>query len=134
MDVAPERAYTIIIGTDSMIYDKRHADFVTAVVVHRVGNGGTYFWRRVDFHHYYTLRDRMLQEVLTSLQTAQELLLILRAMDLPHFDFEIHVDIGENGETRSMIQEVTGMVRAYNFAVKTKPESYAASKVADRHT
>jgi len=32
-----------------------------------------------------------------------------------------------------MMQEVIGMVRAYNFEARTKPESYAASKVADRH-
>jgi len=25
------------------------------------------------------------------------------------------------------------MIRAYNFEARTKPESYAATKVADRH-
>jgi predicted RNase H-related nuclease YkuK (DUF458 family) len=43
------------------------------------------------------------------------------------------VDIGENGETKSMINEVMGMVRAHNFESRIKPDSYAASKVADRH-
>ncbi|MEK7506005.1 MAG: ribonuclease H-like YkuK family protein, partial [Patescibacteria group bacterium] len=33
----------------------------------------------------------------------------------------------------NLIQEVVGMVRANNFEAKTKPDSYAASKVADRH-
>ena len=28
---------------------------------------------------------------------------------------------------------MTGMIRAYDFEARTKPESYAASKVADRH-
>ena len=51
-----------------------------------------------------------------------------------NYDFEIHADIGENGETKAMIQEVVGMIRAHNFEAKTKPESYAASKVADRYT
>jgi len=32
-----------------------------------------------------------------------------------------------------MIQEVVGMIRANNFEARTKPESYAASNVADRH-
>jgi predicted RNase H-related nuclease YkuK (DUF458 family) len=31
------------------------------------------------------------------------------------------------------MQEVLGMVRAYNFEARVKPESYAASSVADRH-
>jgi len=52
----------------------------------------------------------------------------------PDWDFEIHVDIGENGQTKSMMQEVIGMIRAYNFEAITKPASYAATKVADRHT
>jgi len=32
-----------------------------------------------------------------------------------------------------MMQELTGMIRANNFVARTKPDSYAASKVADRH-
>ena len=68
-----------------------------------------------------------------SLETAKEILTALSDFDAPIFDFEIHVDIGENGETKSMMQEVLGMIRAYNFEARTKPESYAASKVADRH-
>ena len=52
---------------------------------------------------------------------------------MPKFDLEIHVDVGTNGETRTMIQELVGIIRANHFEAKTKPESYAASKVADRH-
>jgi predicted RNase H-related nuclease YkuK (DUF458 family) len=33
-----------------------------------------------------------------------------------------------------VLQELVGLVRANNFEVKTKPESYAASNVADRYT
>ena len=54
--------------------------------------------------------------------------------EMPQFDFEVHIDVGENGATRDMIQELVGAVRANNFEAKTKPDSYAASKVADRHT
>jgi len=32
-----------------------------------------------------------------------------------------------------MMQELLGMIRANNFEARTKPESYAASSVADRH-
>jgi len=53
---------------------------------------------------------------------------------VPHYDFEIHVDVGENGATKAMIQELVGMVRAHNFEARIKPESYAASNVADKHT
>jgi len=127
------RRYKVTIGTDSELLADKRADFVTAVVVHRVGNGGRYFWRRAELQKTHTLRDRIIKEVLISLDIAKEVLLELKKFSLPTFDFEIHVDIGENGPTKSMIQEVVAMVRAHNFEAKTKPESYAASNVADRH-
>lgn len=129
-----KRRYKIIIGSDSERNGDGTADFVTAIVIHRVGNGGRYFWRRiVREKKFHTLRDRIWEEVILSLDVARELLTTAKQFTMPEYDFEIHVDVGENGETRTMIQELVGMVRANNFEAKTKPESYAASKVADRH-
>ena len=133
MDVDNERSYKVTIGTDSLLYADKSADFVTAVVVHRVGNGGRYFWRRASFGNFYTLRDRILKEVMVSLDLAKLIIEQLRSMRNAKFDLEIHVDVGENGETKQMIQELVGMIRANNFEAKTKPQSYAASCVADRH-
>jgi len=129
-----KRRYKIIIGTDSARDEDNTADFVTAIIVHRVGNGGRYFWRRIDEEvKFHTLRDRIINEVLLSLEVAKEVLVILKDFGASNFDFEIHADVGENGETKTMIAEVVGMIRAYNFEARTKPESYGASKVADRH-
>ncbi|MDP2598474.1 MAG: ribonuclease H-like YkuK family protein, partial [Candidatus Liptonbacteria bacterium] len=75
----------------------------------------------------------IVKEVLISLDIARNTLSELQKFSLPKFDFEIHIDVGENGPTKAMIQEVVGMVRANNFEAKTKPESYAASNIADRH-
>lgn len=145
-----KRRYKIVIGTDSERNEDNTADFVTAIVVHRVGNGGRYFWRRIDEGRlaeerakFHTLRDRIINEVLLSLEVAKEVLVILKDFgasnfsaqggSVPGWDFEIHADVGENGETKTMIAEVVGMIRAYNFEARTKPNSYGASKVADRH-
>lgn len=133
MQADEKRRYRITIGTDSEQIGGLQADFVTAVVVHRVGNGGRYFWRRVELGKFHTLRDRIIKEVILSLDVAKEVLEELKKMAKIKFDFEIHADIGENGETKAMIQEVVGMIRAYNFEARTKPGSYAASNVADRH-
>lgn len=133
MKLDDKRRYKITIGTDSQRLADAEADFVTAIVVHRVGNGGRYFWRRFELGKFHTLRDRIIREVMVSLEIAQEVLRELKKMSEVDFDFEIHADIGENGETKAMIQEVVGMIRAYNFEPKTKPSSYAASNVADRH-
>lgn len=135
----PKRSYKITIGTDSEILSNLNADFVTAIVVHRIGNGGRYFWRRIEIGKFYNLRDRIINEVLISLNLGKDFLSsfknFLQAENLKDlkWEFEIHVDIGENGETKSMIQEVVGMIRAYEFNVITKPKSYAASNIADRH-
>ncbi len=128
-----KRRYKITIGTDSLRLVDGRADFVTAVVVHRVGNGGRYFWRRLELGKFHTLRDRIIKEVLLSLEVAQKILDEFQNFKKVDFDFEIHADIGEHGPTKAMINEVVGMIRAYNFEARTKPESYAASHVADRH-
>lgn len=138
MQAAPLRRYKVTIGTDSELLTDGRADFVTAVVVHRIGNGGRYFWRRLETGKFHTLRDRIIKEVLISLELGKETIMELRSFQeanggLPEWDFEIHVDVGENGETKAMIQEVVGMIRANNFCPITKPGSYAASNVADRY-
>ena len=134
MNGEPNRCYKVTIGTDSEHSPDKTADFVTAIVIHRVGNGGRYFWRRIEPDtKYFTLRDRITEEVLISLDIAKELLNCMKNFQIPKFDFEIHLDVGTKGETKAVIQELVGMVRANNFEAKTKPDSYAASKVADRH-
>ena len=126
--------YKVMIGTDSEALADHSADFVTAIVVHRVGNGGRYFWRRVDSGKFFTLRDRIIREVVISLDAAKEILEELqREKGETRWSFEIHADIGENGATKVLMQEVLGMIRGSNFEARTKPESYAASKVADRY-
>lgn len=134
MGQAKERQYLVCLGTDSAPLSNKKADFVTAIIVHRVGNGARYFWRRARVEDkFHTLRDRMYKEVLLSLETARHFLEMTRLFKIPNFNFEIHVDVGENGKTNTMIKELTAMIRGSNFAVKIKPDSYAASKVADRH-
>jgi predicted RNase H-related nuclease YkuK (DUF458 family) len=133
--------YRITIGTDSDGLNNGHkTEFVTAIVIHRVGNGGRYFWRRLNAEKLHTLRDRVIREVLISLDAAKEILTALKEVTLtregaviPEWEFEIHVDIGENGKTKTMMKEVLAMIHANNFLARVKPESYAASHVADRH-
>jgi len=130
----PERKYQLVIGTDSQPHNGAGVDFVTAIVVHRIGRGGIYFWKRVVNKTVYVLRQRMYEEASLSLQMAEMVLALLHKDGITKYDVEIHVDIGKFGETREMITEIVGMVRGSGYTVKVKPQSYAASKVADRHT
>ena len=134
----PDRQYRLVIGTDSHNSTSDHrADFVTAVVIHRIGRGGRYFWAKKRKENMFTLRDRIYTETLLSLDLAQKLVPELKAYLKPGnggYELEIHIDVGEVGPTREMIREVVGMVVGNGFRAKTKPESYGASTVADRHT
>jgi len=128
--------YKLIVGTDSN--GGKKTDFVTAIIVYRVGRGGRYFWKKTNGGKvYHTLRDRIHQEVTLSLGTAQDLIgklgVSLKNISELNYDFQIHIDVGRKGPTREMIKEVVGMVRGNGFKAKIKPESYAASSVADKY-
>jgi len=135
--------YEIIIGTDSEAQNG-NADFVSAVIVHKKGKGGVYFWGRQRILNLHSMKQRIWQEALISLALAEKLVYDFAQMGLfnqprpslgapDNLNLEIHVDIGPNGETRDMIAEIVGMIRANGFKVATKPSSWGASHVADRH-
>ena len=135
----PQFHYRLIIGTDSRETDDTPAVqlFVTAIVIHRVGWGARYFWRRVNIRNLYTMRDKIYHEALLSLQTSQKLMEFLNSFPdnhLSNYNVEIHVDVGNNGPTRSLIKEIVGMIESMGFVAKIKPDSFAASRLAHRHT
>ena len=130
----PQDKYQLVVGTDSQPHNGKGVDFVTAIVIHRIGTGGIYFWKRIVQKKQYVLRQRMYEEATMSLQMAETVLALLHKDGITKYDVEIHVDIGQYGDTREMIQEIVGMIRGSGYTVKTKPDSYAASKVADRYT
>ncbi len=130
----PSLEYELIIGTDSMPQASNSAEFVSAIVVHRKNRGGIYFWSKRHETSMNSLRQRIFQEALYSLRLAEQLIERLKEKNILDFNLTIHVDVGPNGETKKMLQEIVGMIKGSGFAVKTKPESYGASSVADRHT
>ena len=134
----PERFYRVVIGSDSQAKHVKgvgEIDFVTALIVHRTGSGARYFWKKVKVQKVPVLRDKIYMETTMSLATAEEIVPLLReAVSPAKYDFEIHIDVGPMGPTREMIKEVVGMVQGNGFKAKTKPESWGASTVADKHT
>jgi predicted RNase H-related nuclease YkuK (DUF458 family) len=134
----PESSYRVVIGTDSQ--DRRtngvkFTNFVTAIVVHRIGKGGRYFWRNGHARHMNSLRQKIHTETLRSIEVAQIVVPKLNAKlnGKENWEIEIHIDVGRSGDTREMIKEVVGMVIGNGYTAKTKPESYGASAVADKH-
>jgi len=135
----PEKFYDIIVGCDSSSGEEPH--FPVAVVVLRVGEGGKFFLKKIGYKNrkFFNWKTRVLEEVLLSCQLALHLRenFEKRLEDLPRsFNWQfryIHADIGENGQTKDMIKEVTGLIRGNGFEPKIEPEAYVASTVADRY-
>jgi len=132
MEEEPDQKYHLIIGTDSLLGED--TTFVTAIVVHRVGHGGRYFYRKQRNRKMESLRQRILFETSLSLESASKIAGELARNGYSKLPVEIHLDVGEHGETRNIIREVVGMVTGSGFAAVTKPDAYGASKVADKHS
>jgi predicted RNase H-related nuclease YkuK (DUF458 family) len=134
----PEKFYDVIVGCDSSSGEE--PNFPVAIVVLRVGEGGRFFLKKIHYQNkkFYNLKQRILEEVLLSCQLALNLREILgEKIRGKNFNYQlryIHADIGENGATKDMIKEVIGLIKGNGFEPKIKPESFAASVVADRYS
>lgn len=132
VEEVPDAKYRLIIGTDSQLGEE--TCFVTAVIIYRVGKGARYYYQRE--HELFTrnLRQRIYYETARSLAVAGRLAEKLAENGHADLDVQIHLDVGEGGSTRELIREVVGMVIGSGFDAKIKPDSYGATKVADKYT
>ena len=124
----PEKSYEIIVGCDSSSAEE--PTFPLVVVVLRRGEGGRFFIQRVRYpegRKFYNLHERIMQEVFLSCEFAH----FLQGQFGDKIQY-IHADVGENGPTKDMIREIVGLIRGNGFEPVIKPESFAASSVADR--
>ncbi len=128
----PDGTYRLIVGTDSRA--REEITFVSAVVIHRVGKGARYYYEKRKHKPLASLRQRIYYETALSLDLGGKIASRLAHDGWSNLDIEIHLDIGQEGATRSMIREVVGMVTGSGFDAKIKPDSYGASAVADKHT
>ena len=139
----PEFFYEVVVGCDSPSSDKPF--FPIAIVVLRTGAGGRFFLKKMHYSEDFLKRftnwkNRILQEIYLSCELALSLRETLEkefGKATPTFNYQfqyIHADVGEQGRTKEMIKEVTGLIRANGFEPRIKPQSFAASVVADRYT
>lgn len=128
----PDAAYKLIVGSDS--HTRHETYFVTAVVIHRIGKGGRYYFSRSRRRAIRSLRQKVLYETSLSLSVAARLTDLLQASNMPDLDIEIHIDVGTQGETKDLIREIVGMVTGSGYRARIKPYSFGASTVADKFT
>jgi predicted RNase H-related nuclease YkuK (DUF458 family) len=124
----------VFIGTDSQIQGDICV-FATAICLHDMKGKrySKYFFRksREKTKLFKILRSRIMKEVQNSLDVY--MLLLER---YPDVDIEIHVDIGRTSRsaTRVFVDTVTGWLKGVGVDCKIKPDSWASSSMADRHT
>ncbi|MGD0576616.1 MAG: ribonuclease H-like YkuK family protein [Candidatus Staskawiczbacteria bacterium] len=142
MSESPENQYEVVVGCDSPSSDKPF--FPIAIVILRTGFGGRFFLKKMQYPDNYLKRfaninwkNRILQEVYLSCELALSLREILEKENKLglKYQFEyIHADVGEVGKTKEMVKEVTGLIISNGFTPRIKPQSFAATVVADRYT
>src|ERR1700682_3815414 len=74
LEEVPDDQYSLVIGTDS--HEKtdsakansntKEINLVTAILIHRKGFGGKYFWRRETVKNIHSLREKIYAETMTS--------------------------------------------------------------------
>lgn len=118
----------IHVGTDSQQAGK-FTEYVTIIVLVEKGKGGRAFYMRERVPRITSLRERLLKEVWMSVNTGLEL--STKIADTT--DMTIHVDANPNlkFKSSSYVKELTSMVVGQGFKTLLKPDSWAASHIAD---
>jgi len=128
---SPESEYKITIGSDSQNF--RDTKVVMVLAIWRVGNGGIFFYEEKIIPKIENLTKKIYYETNLSLEFANKMVKALEESGIEFYP-EIHVDIGRNGETNKLIPEIVGWVNGCGYDCKIKPNSYAASWVANKIT
>ena len=136
----PMSHYEVTVGTDSQNFDK--TKMVEVIALHRVGSGGIFFYRVNYVRRIDNLRQKIQEETQRSLSVADGLFSEIETqlnhvgVDINNMDihFQIHCDVGYNGSTKALIQEIVGWVQAMGYDCAIKPNSYAASGIANKYS
>lgn len=128
-------SYKLMVGTDSQAFSVS-TKYVSVIAIHRIGNGGRYFYKIKKDKKKLSLYDRMFQEVTDSLEIAQQLIKLLhdKGYQIDQHDLSIHIDVGKCGKTKELVKSIVGVVVGCGYQAEIKPDSWAASKAADRHS
>jgi len=140
MESDPEKFYEVIVGCDSS--SSQEPNFPIALAVLKTGEGGRFFLRKIKYppsfnKRFVVWKNRILQETLLACELAQSLRDEFKNKIHKNLRYQfryIHADIGENGETKEMIKELTGLIRGNGFEPKIKPEAYIATTLADKYS
>lgn len=128
-----ENDFTLYVGTDSQSHSRTKIVTVIAVIEH--GKGGFWF-HTIDWTKRFgleELRVKIYNETHRSIEIAKYVLEFMFENDID-INIMVHADLGRGkfSKTADMIREVVGWIEAEGFPAEVKPQSWAASTIADR--
>lgn len=127
-----EKEYEVMIGADSQGFSDC-TKVVAVVVLYNVGHGGKFFYRTEHLEKFPTMREKIYNEAQESLNIAKDFVTYMYDHDVD-IHTVIHVDIGVDGKTRDFIDEIVGWITSEGFEAFYKPNSIAASFIADYYS
>lgn len=128
--------FQITVGTDSQNFSD--TKIVSVIAVTCEGHGGIFFYEVSRIRRIADVRLKLTEETTRSLEVMTTLVETLEKEDYREIrdklSLVIHVDASWNdrGKTKELIPGLVGWIKACGYDCKVKPESYAASSIADR--
>lgn len=126
--------YTVHVGTDSHRVKGTQFShtFVTAICLYEQGKGADYYFRKIiKDSKYASIKHRIMEEVSHSVDVSIDLMKYI-----PNHKIVVHADINSDPQysTFSFLSQVRSWVSSVGFKFKCKPDAWASSGVADKHS
>jgi predicted RNase H-related nuclease YkuK (DUF458 family) len=121
----------IIVGTDSQKTRSGNRRYTTAIVCYKEKRGASCIHHTVTERNSFNLHEQLLKETWYSVTAALDVM-SLAPESVPNI-VSIHLDVNVNPKDASTKykNELVGMVLAQGFEAVTKPDSWAATHLAD---
>ncbi len=128
--------FQIVVGTDSQNFND--TKMVTVIAAYKEGHGGIFFYEIDRINRITNVKQKLNTETSRSLEVMMNLVYELEESKYKDMRdntlLSIHVDAGwsDKGKTKELIPGLIGWIKACGFEAKCKPESFAASSIADK--
>lgn len=120
----------ICVGTDSQVKGDA-TEFATVIVMIRKGEGGRMLISKQKLKNFNSIRERLMKEVVFSIETAYNLQQMLTAFSIP---LEVHADINADPmhASQQSLSEAKGYILGMGYTFKGKPDAFASSSCANK--
>ena len=130
----PDSEFSYVVATDSQVHKIRrkpiwYTTYITVVWVHRDHKGGRLWiledrvYERIDMLKRLMKETQMSIDLMTNISESK----LKSRLD----DFCVHIDVGNEGKSRSVVEACQGWVQGMGYKAEVKPKAVGAYAVAD---